>query len=349
VTGPFLRLSIIRMGTSSRLRRQACLRLSAAPHSLRSQSLIPAAERQWPSARETIRPQTAWGRLRSVSIGWSIFDGFTPPAEPPLLSWEHVAAWTAHLESQLGAERKLLAKRRASSDAALEDLGGDPTASDWTNFLPIRRDREEDWSDWLAQLFEESTTGQFAWALLGGIEGRPRNQYIRPAVHREVFCAGYRADLIVHWADSSSYTHIEVKVGDPHLAKTLQTSLEVEKHFLRGRSCRSDIVLLLPTQIEAWTRACSGEPDMHDRVRSLTWLDVAKALRSALPLGVGETLRWRVWAHAFCGAIEQGLLAMRSAAQPDDWSRTLGLKNLQDAAVLFDLKGEEPCSIRRRS
>ena len=72
------------------------------------------------------------------------------------MSWDQVTDWATHVERQRGAERTWLAQRRADSDRLLHDLGGDPTAHDWTSFLPLRRDREEDWSDWLAQLIGES-------------------------------------------------------------------------------------------------------------------------------------------------------------------------------------------------
>ncbi|MBA3885561.1 MAG: hypothetical protein H0X67_07495 [Acidobacteria bacterium] len=65
-----------------------------------------------------------------MPIHWSSFDGFTPPVERRTLTWEGVVAWIARLESQLGAERRFVAARRAESDTQLQDLGGDPTAHD---------------------------------------------------------------------------------------------------------------------------------------------------------------------------------------------------------------------------
>jgi hypothetical protein len=94
-----------------------------------------------------------------MSIAWAVFDGFTRPIEPRSTSWNGVIEWTAAIERLLGGERSALGRRRASSDRLLHDLECDPSARDWTSFLPLRREREEDWSDWLAQLLDESTTG----------------------------------------------------------------------------------------------------------------------------------------------------------------------------------------------
>jgi hypothetical protein len=256
------------------------------------------------------------------------------------MSWTGVIEWTAAIERLLGEERSDLGRRRASSDRLLHDLEGDPSARDWTSFLPLRREREEDWSDWLAQLLDESTTGLFAHTLLGVIERRQAESYVRPVVHREVLHDGYRADLVVVWADAS-YTHIEVKVGDPNLAKTLETAHRMEQRFRRNLAHRSDAVLLLPPQVDAWDSACGLTPGMRERVHCLTWLHVAVALRRALPRSIGESIRWRVWAHAFCGAIEQDLLGMRSGVEPHQWARSLSFQNLQVAATLLGADGDE--------
>ena len=153
-----------------------------------------------------------------------------------------------------------------------------PTSRDWTSFLLLRRGREEDWSDWLAQLLEDSSTGRFAYALLGATEAKPVSSYVGPFVHREVLCEGFRADLVIEWADAS-YTHIEVKVGDPNLGKTQPTAEKIALRFAHHLRCRSDHVLLLPTQLDAW----SGQPPVsRGGVHPLTWIDVALALRRPL-------------------------------------------------------------------
>jgi hypothetical protein len=277
-------------------------------------------------------------KLEAMPKDWSTFDGFRRPLEQR--SWAGVVAWTSMIEAQLGADRSALAEQRDSSDQLLHDLDGDPSARDWTLFLPLRREREEDWSDWLAQLIADSTTGLFAWALLGAIEVQRIDSYIGPVVHREVLCEGYRADLVIEWIDAS-YTHIEVKVGDQDLGKTFGTAQNTAKRFGRDRTCRSDAVLLLPSQRDAWDLECNRQPELGERVSRLTWLDVARALRSALPHGAGESIHWRVWAHVFCGAVEQDLLGMRSGRKAREWARSLTFQGLDTAAKLFTPNGDD--------
>ena len=249
-----------------------------------------------------------------------------------------MACWTASIEAQVGAERSVLAELRASSDGLLVDLGGDPSARDWTSFLPLRRDREEDWSDWLAQLIQDSRTGVFAGALLGNMETRGVDAYVAPTVYREVPFEGCRADLVIDWCDQT-YTHIEVKVGDPNLGKTYDTAQTIELCFGRDRRRRADVVLLLPSQSEAWASECRLRPELLDRVHDLTWIQVARSLRGALPAYVGESIHWRVWAHAFCGAIEQDLLELRSHRDPKAWAQSLGFPTLDIAARLLTVSG----------
>lgn len=264
---------------------------------------------------------------------WSAFDGFKRPIALKSMSWTGVGEWTSTLEQHLGVERAWLHEQRLASDELLRDLGGDPTATDWTLFRPLRRDREEDWSDWLAQLLSESSTGVFASLLFGSVEQRSIDSYQLPVVHREVAYEGYRADLVVEWSDSS-YTHAEVKVGDPNLAKTLETSHKMERRF-SNLLRRSDAVLLLESQEDAWQAACVLQKALHERVHCLTWNQIAVALRRSLSSRQTESTRWRVWAHAFCGAIEQDLLQIGSGREPGEWTRSLRLGELQVAVDLF--------------
>jgi hypothetical protein len=295
-----------------------------------------APSRPAPASRyqKTRQPAELVATLLDVAVRWAVFDGFTRPVETRSTTWAGVSAWTAAIEAQLGTERDALAKQRASWDKILDDLGGDPTSRDWTSFLPLRRGREEDWSDWLAQLLEDSSTGRFAYALLGATEAEPVSSYVGPFVHREVLFEEYRADLVIEWADAS-YTHIEVKVGDPNLGKTLATAQAIARRFAHLR-CRSDRVLLLPTQFDAWD--CQPT-DIRGWVHPLTWIDVALALRSTLSQSADEPAHWRVWAHTFCGAVEQDLLGMRSGRDADEWARSLSFLRLRLAARLLSRTG----------
>lgn len=150
---------------------------------------------------------------------WAVFDSFKRPATPAP-SWAGVVQWSAAIEARLGPQRTELAGLRVASDEMLATLGGDPNARDWTAFRPLRRHREEDWSDWLAQLIQDSLTGEFAHALLGYVSSElAAAGFLATSVQREMPLPGLRADIVVHW-DDGSYSHIEVKVGDTNLSKT---------------------------------------------------------------------------------------------------------------------------------
>src|SRR5262249_54173273 len=103
---------------------------------------------------------------------------------------------------------------------------------------------------------------------------------------------------------------------------------------------RGDVVLLLPTQSDAWDAECERIPKMRDRVKTLIWSDVAHALRGALGDDAGESVSWRVWAHAYCGAIEQDLLGLHFRPTPDEWAHALTPSGLDLALKLFTRTGE---------
>jgi hypothetical protein len=267
-----------------------------------------------------------------MSIDWSAFDGFRRPA-PPMRqwTWAGVGSWQETLEASLKVRRADLAERRREWDAALSDLDlGDPSAVDRTVFRVLRLEREEDWSDWLAQLIEDSKAGSFAARLFGGTRA---DSFAVKQVHREVSCdEGWRADIIVEWKDSS-YTHVEVKVGDPNLGKTLDTAVAIQQRF-HGQSQRGDFILLLPEQRDDWDQRCQESPNLGARISALTWIGVARALRLALREG-GESPAWRVWAHAFCGAIEQKLLRIPAGEKPAEWAQRLRFSRLTIARELL--------------
>ncbi|MBI3401666.1 MAG: hypothetical protein HY048_09620 [Acidobacteria bacterium] len=260
------------------------------------------------------------------------FDGFRRPA-PPVRQWTWVGvgSWQETLEAGLKVRRADLAERRREWDAALRDLDlGDPSAVDRTSFRVLRLDREEDWSDWLAQLIQDSKGGSFAKKFFGGT---PAGSFAIKQVHREVSSyEGWRADIIVEWKDSS-YTHVEVKVGDQNLDKTFDTAVAIQKRF-HGQKRRGDFILLLPEQRNDWDQKCRLSPDLGKRISALTWIDAARAFRIALR-EAEEAPSWRVWAHAFCGAIEQKLLRIPAAENPVEWVKRLRFSRLTIARELL--------------
>jgi hypothetical protein len=269
-----------------------------------------------------------------VEPDWRVFDEFVRPARQT--SWAAVDEWASALDTAFRPERERLISRRRFWNERLGVLK-DPTCYDWRSFRPLRRAREEDWSDWLAQLIQDSETGVLGHALLGKYQPDiERSACCKPYVSREVTTEeGFRADLVIHWNDNS-YTHLEVKVGDPALAKTLGTSRAIEQRN-PGMTRRCDLVLLLPTQEEAWEQECGRLPGLRERVRAFTWLNVAIALRRSLVANPEESVRWKVWAHSFCGAIEQDLLDLMPGAPGDDWVVSLPPLQLRTLSNLLDV------------
>ena len=98
---------------------------------------------------------------------------------------------------------------------------------DWQAFRPLRTSREEDWCDWLANLIENARTGRFAARLLGDGVGETQ-RYCVGYIEREKVALGFRPDLVVHFTDGEA-AHIEVKVGDLSLEKTVATGGSLRK------------------------------------------------------------------------------------------------------------------------
>lgn len=228
-------------------------------------------------------------------------------------------------------QRADLAARRQEWDAALRELDlRDPSAVDRTSFRMLRLAREEDWSDWLAQLIEDSKTGSFAKRFFGGAPG---DSFAIKQVRREISThEGWRADIVIEWKDSS-YTHLEVKVGDSSVEKTLDTAEAIQRRF-QGQRRRGDFILFLPEQCDDWDQRCRQNSNLGSRISALTWIDAARAFRLALRQG-GESPAWRVWAHAFCGTIEQKLLRIPAGESAGEWAQRLRFSRLAVATELL--------------
>jgi len=232
----------------------------------------------------------------------------SPPHAKSEPSWSPLAPLILAGRQVVDGVKKRLEDLLRDSDEALRILGGDPSRTNWNAFRPLRPSREENWSDWLAWLLQESQTGALASRLMGGRRGLSDapNFFISPNVEREVRVSGglRRADLLVTWTDGE-FTHIEVKIDDGNRLKTfdtarrLQSELSVNTHFL----------LLREEHIEAWEN--ENESDTIEKsvpsVDVFTWRDIAKAVRRAIQ-EPNEGMRWRVFAHAFLGAVEQQIL-----------------------------------------
>jgi hypothetical protein len=110
-----------------------------------------------------------------------------------------------------------------------------------------------------------------------------------------------RADLVIMWTNTSR-THVELKVGDRNFEKTVETASKLEQKYPSPHW--SHYILLPVEDVPHWDAIDHPE---SPRIHVLTWDDVAASLRRSLRRE-DETHQWRVWAHGFCGLVEQKLL-----------------------------------------
>jgi len=241
-------------------------------------------------------------KLTAARPSWTAFDGWQAPHRKP--EWAAFDAWSASFAEVLAESAARLDEALATWDAELSDIGGDPCRYDWARFRPLRLHREEDWSDWLAELLEASASGRFAARLFAGSEALADSWHFAE-VDREVVAGPHRADLVARVG--SEWIHIEVKVGDLNLDKTPDTAAALREAF-PARTFRADYLLLPDEDTLCWDEARAQLGDRAASIVALTWRQLAVALRRSLAERDQETVRWRSWAAALLGAVEQLLL-----------------------------------------
>jgi hypothetical protein len=251
------------------------------------------------------------------------------------ISWHAATAWATTFDRVVDVSARRLADVIGRWDLRLADIGGDPARADWSAFRPLRITREEDWSDWLAHLLEQSRSGRFPARVFSG-DAAEVDRWRVARAHREVSAEQYRADLLIQFHDEE-WAHLEVKVGDLALAKTPDTG-EALRREKRG-VCRGDFLLLPEEDLAVWEAISSTLGKVGAQTQALTWHDIARALRSSV-IEVGtEPQTWRVWALTLLGAIEQLLLGFPPVPAN---SRGAHLPSPRDLARLDFLASVEP-------
>lgn len=245
---------------------------------------------------------------QSPSLGWrpswEVFNAFrwspgvSGGAWAP--SWTRTNDWLSVVRRSAQSEANSLQPLLAKWDSSLRLLGGDPSRARWSEFRPLRLSREEDWSDWLAYLLAAPE----GWDIAGRLFPPEQGMCVLEEVRREVPVASgdRRADLVLFWKDNRA-SHVEVKVWDEAFAKTAETGAGCRDAF--GDRCGWVDYILVPEENE---EACR-EDLKGDDVRIVTWTSVCIELRRAL-LAPRESPQWRAFARAFCGAVEQKILAI---------------------------------------
>jgi hypothetical protein len=223
-----------------------------------------------------------------------------PRAPDPVHTWDATVRFVSAGRALARARVPGLRAAIAVWTHRLADLGGEPVCQDWSRFRPLRLSREEDWSDWLAHLIETSSTGVLAAKLFGLTEAKCR----RGRVEREVTVESSRLDLQIHWSDGT-YAHVEVKVGDLSLAKTVPAALGHRR--LLGTAHCDDFLLLPREDRPEWAVVYAANSAVP--ITAITWHDVASAIRYSLASSVQEPTVWRAWAVAYLGAIHHRLLS----------------------------------------
>ncbi len=237
---------------------------------------------------------------------WEVFQNWNINQEKN--SWNVFNELQPNYTKVINYKRNEYLKLIEKWDKKLEYLGKDPTHTNWDNFRPLRLSREEDWSDWLAFLIQQSKTG-FLSKNIFNIHSFKQENYIYPLkVLREEsdFTKSYRADIIIQWKNKK-YTHFEIKVGDRNLLKTFKASQNFRKTFKASKNNWTDFILLLPNQVSNWENTLKFN-ETDNIIIHKTWKDISIALRKSL--STNETTNWKVWAYSFLGIIEQKLLGL---------------------------------------
>jgi hypothetical protein len=256
---------------------------------------------------------------------WSWLATWTVKPEPDREgppSWQWTKRWTANRLGTAPTWTVVIALKKEAEEALrpcsqeyqrlnqrwqhkLQALCGKFTRADWARFRPLRLSREEDWSDWLAWLLENSATGLLARTVFAGCMGCNCRSFRLPRVEREVPTEDRkrRADIVIEW-DGGQDTQIEVKVGDEEFEKTFETCRGVRA--MKPENAWYDTILIPDGSKGAWD-AVAEEHAEENSITVVLWGDIARGLRKCL-WEERESIFWRVWAWAFCCAIEDRLL-----------------------------------------
>ena len=232
------------------------------------------------------------------------------------------ACWEAYNEARSDDVSDLY-QILAESDALWEQRHGpfdaDPLSADIDQTgHPFNLDREEAWSDWLAQLLR-ADSGEFHYEMFDRKCDDSRRQVKREAHLQNPGGKDRYADIL-SLCDSEQIS-IEVKIGDTNLEKTTDTTALIEdQHYGEWQH-----YLLLPEQ-DTWAVRESfdvevadtdGERDAipsdgSDEVAILYWSDVSRALRTVLLDENTQSPHWSASAYLFCSRIEQNSLGLTS-------------------------------------
>src|SRR5665213_105219 len=238
---------------------------------------------------------------------WNFLKKFRLEAIEKVYEWNSVRGLIAKSEQAIKPHILECQNLEILWEKRLGPLCGNQSKINWNKFRPLRRSREEDWSDWLAWLLETSQTGILAETLFAEPMNCPSETFISPAVDREMPLDGRRADVVITW-NKKRRTHIEVKIWDESFDKTFETAKKL--HATAPESEWTDFILLPGQSLAAWNEVAKNHgPDDAVKVTAILWSDVVRGLRRCL-WHEHESVFWRAWAWVFCSVIEKELIGL---------------------------------------
>ena len=260
------------------------------------------------------------------NMDWSFVEVFKAPVStslaktrrvPEMPDWDSADEISVALQKAAAQIQGRLDNTLARWEIKLAQLGGDPQHHEWQHFRPLRLQREEDWSDWLAHLLATSKSGQLGYRLFREIVGSKRqDDFSRPEVEREVIVGNRRADIVLVAGDRVGI-HVEVKIWDTQFEKTAETSALVADTFVSKPPVTVWYnVLLVPE--DSKERVVLDEHHTGVKIVPMVWAHVASSMRAVLAGADSdaEEISWRVWAWSFVGCIEQKILGLNATMLP---------------------------------
>jgi hypothetical protein len=224
------------------------------------------------------------------TFSWNFLKKFKIASTRPVFEWTTITRLIERSQQAIIPRIREYQKWENRWDKRLQQLCGSQMTCDWSKFRPLRRDREEDWSDWLAWLLETSQTGILADSLFAQQMSCQVESFISPCVDREVCVEGRRADIVVTWKTAQK-THIEVKIWDESFDKTFETAQKL--HTKAPESDWYDFILIPSESEEAWDEVARiYSQDQTVKVTVIFWDDVVRGLRRCL-WNAHESVFWR--------------------------------------------------------
>lgn len=233
--------------------------------------------------------------------------------------WEELDSWwDCHIKSQreeVKNLRQVMNEVQREWEHSNSRFERGPLTSDWKSdqgvTKPLRTYQEENWSQWLAHLLQSAPPSLLTNLFEGEFDRQPSS------VEREEYLPNHRgtdryADVILFYKDKG--ISVEVKKGDKHYSKTIDTASLIELHHQK----EWEHILLLPRQMNTALRQSFPEKleeskegrleirsEVSEDIKILYWRDISSAIRKGLQSDSASDPHWEASAYVFATLIEQ--------------------------------------------